>query len=168
MWHKPCRTFHPWCLCIKTRCLFPYLVQWFPSSMKRFAMCICSKHRSRRADFNYLYHLSVEKWSIFMFPKNKFIQTRVMFLLTMIWLYNCICLTIEEIHSCCAQKFNHFGQWQIRMARCGLQWNISHCIFLLSLNLLWLPCVGVIILCIWLLMKNKFHIMCKIIRLIVL
>ena len=21
MWHKPCRTFHPWCLCIKTRCL---------------------------------------------------------------------------------------------------------------------------------------------------
>ena len=22
MWHKPCRTFHLWCLCIKTRCLF--------------------------------------------------------------------------------------------------------------------------------------------------
>ena len=22
MWHKPCRTFHPWCLCNKTRCLF--------------------------------------------------------------------------------------------------------------------------------------------------
>ena len=22
MWPKPCRTFHPWCLCIKTRCLF--------------------------------------------------------------------------------------------------------------------------------------------------
>ena len=21
MWHKLCRTFHPWCLCIKTRCL---------------------------------------------------------------------------------------------------------------------------------------------------
>ena len=21
MWHKPCRTFHPWCLCTKTRCL---------------------------------------------------------------------------------------------------------------------------------------------------
>ena len=21
MWHKPCRTFHPWCPCIKTRCL---------------------------------------------------------------------------------------------------------------------------------------------------
>ena len=25
MWHKPCRTFHPWCLCIKTRCLFYWL-----------------------------------------------------------------------------------------------------------------------------------------------
>ena len=25
MWHKPCRTFHPWCLCIKTRCLSPYI-----------------------------------------------------------------------------------------------------------------------------------------------
>ena len=22
MWHKPCRTFHLWCLCIKTRCLY--------------------------------------------------------------------------------------------------------------------------------------------------
>ena len=22
MWHTPCRTFHPWCLCIKTRCLY--------------------------------------------------------------------------------------------------------------------------------------------------
>ena len=26
MWHKPCRTFHPWCLCIKTRCLFGWWV----------------------------------------------------------------------------------------------------------------------------------------------
>ena len=24
MWHKPCRTFHPWCPCIKTRCLYDY------------------------------------------------------------------------------------------------------------------------------------------------
>ena len=29
MWHKPCRTFHPWCLCIKTRCL----------SAKRWPFC---------------------------------------------------------------------------------------------------------------------------------
>ena len=37
MWHKPCRTFHPWCPCIKTRCLFKFidtrksciLPQWF-------------------------------------------------------------------------------------------------------------------------------------------
>ena len=26
MWHKPCRTFNPWCLCIKTRCLVPWTV----------------------------------------------------------------------------------------------------------------------------------------------
>ena len=26
MWHKPCRTFHPWCLCIKTRCLYRILM----------------------------------------------------------------------------------------------------------------------------------------------
>ena len=24
MWHKPCRTFHPWCPCIKTRCLLTH------------------------------------------------------------------------------------------------------------------------------------------------
>ena len=28
MWHKPCRTFHPWCLCIKTRCLYNVWVTW--------------------------------------------------------------------------------------------------------------------------------------------
>ena len=25
MWHKPCRTFHPWCPCIKTRCLYHHV-----------------------------------------------------------------------------------------------------------------------------------------------
>ena len=29
MWHKPCRTFHPWCLCIKTRCLLPTVMARF-------------------------------------------------------------------------------------------------------------------------------------------
>ena len=28
MWHKPCRTFHPWCLCIKTRCLYCTDLSW--------------------------------------------------------------------------------------------------------------------------------------------
>ena len=28
MWHKPCRTFNPWCLCIKTRCLSDYFCQF--------------------------------------------------------------------------------------------------------------------------------------------
>ena len=27
MWHKPCRTFHPWCPCIKTRCLSVQLLR---------------------------------------------------------------------------------------------------------------------------------------------
>ena len=27
MWLKPCRTFHPWCPCIKTRCLSPMICQ---------------------------------------------------------------------------------------------------------------------------------------------
>ena len=32
MWHKPCRTFHPWCPCIKTRCLF---YPWCPGVKTR-------------------------------------------------------------------------------------------------------------------------------------
>ena len=28
MWHKPCRTFHPWCPCIKTRCLYVVVLTW--------------------------------------------------------------------------------------------------------------------------------------------
>ena len=42
MWHKPCRTFHPWCLCIKTRCLFPYDV--FIRSLAGFGAG-CDPHR---------------------------------------------------------------------------------------------------------------------------
>ena len=33
MWHKPCRTFNPWCLCIKTRCLW---TDWEPMSRFTF------------------------------------------------------------------------------------------------------------------------------------
>ena len=32
MWHKPCRTFHPWCLCIKTRCLS---IEWVNAACYR-------------------------------------------------------------------------------------------------------------------------------------
>ena len=32
MWHKPCRTFHPWCLCIKTRCLDGLYIETGPRS----------------------------------------------------------------------------------------------------------------------------------------
>ena len=41
MWHKPCRTFHPWCLCIKTRCLCYYfrLKDTKPSQMFCFFLC---------------------------------------------------------------------------------------------------------------------------------
>ena len=33
MWHKPCRTFHPWCLCIKTRCLLLILRQFSAANL---------------------------------------------------------------------------------------------------------------------------------------
>ena len=32
MWHKPCRTFHPWCPCIKTRCL---LTSWHGNAFRK-------------------------------------------------------------------------------------------------------------------------------------
>ena len=39
MWHKLCRTFHPWCPCIKTRCLSPFYlyqqIQWRNSCKSR-------------------------------------------------------------------------------------------------------------------------------------
>ena len=54
MWHKPCRTFHPWCPCIKTRCLFNYdsqlsksyicrKLRWSDGSfqMRRFTLASC-------------------------------------------------------------------------------------------------------------------------------
>ena len=34
MWHKPCRTFHPWCPCIKTRCLFQLMTNLTSSNLK--------------------------------------------------------------------------------------------------------------------------------------
>ena len=46
MWHKPCRTFHPWCPCIKTRCLFMlfmylrYVYPWSWYLMKMLAILV--------------------------------------------------------------------------------------------------------------------------------
>ena len=43
MWHKPCRTFHPWCLCIKTRCLFPLgmrtSLNWDVRCLHQYPIC---------------------------------------------------------------------------------------------------------------------------------
>ena len=44
MWHKPCRTFHPWCLCIKTRCLF--------NSVMLLTQGICSEADIIGSDFD--------------------------------------------------------------------------------------------------------------------
>ena len=44
MWHKPCRTFNPWCLCIKTRCLLVPL--WTNQlSCKLFKPSRCAKNQ---------------------------------------------------------------------------------------------------------------------------
>ena len=55
MWHKPCRTFHPWCLCIKTRCLYQavmsllerFLNQYLDEAITRklsrsLVLCVCN------------------------------------------------------------------------------------------------------------------------------
>ena len=42
MWHKPCRTFHPWCLCIKTRCLSAAL--YWPPALSWYPGCTISTH----------------------------------------------------------------------------------------------------------------------------
>ena len=44
MWHKPCRTFHPWCLCIKTCCLCTRCFATFHPGSCRFLwfnLCPC-------------------------------------------------------------------------------------------------------------------------------
>ena len=45
MWHKPCRTFHPWCPCIKTRCLYVM----FTTSQTHFACQPCTQYVSSYA-----------------------------------------------------------------------------------------------------------------------
>ena len=48
MWHKPCRTFHLWCLCIKTRCLSFLLSGWQPGMLdvqRRFNDCGVDRSR---------------------------------------------------------------------------------------------------------------------------
>ena len=46
MWHKPCRTFHPWCPCIKTRCLLLVVVSI--QSIELPASCHGIKSRTGR------------------------------------------------------------------------------------------------------------------------
>ena len=64
MWHKPCRTFHPWCPCIKTRCLLYNIGQLSPDTpctwmnrileqQARRLACICEvrwKKSTRQSD----------------------------------------------------------------------------------------------------------------------
>ena len=40
MWHKPSRTFHPWCLCIKTRCLLNRWFQLDVEESRQWLQCI--------------------------------------------------------------------------------------------------------------------------------
>ena len=48
MWHKPCRTFHPWCPCIKTSCLLSYWLHIYftpPLDIDCHIGCIFTSHR---------------------------------------------------------------------------------------------------------------------------
>ena len=44
MWHKPCRTFHPWCVCIKTRCLLPVVITTTFSAKNNNIFSIITTH----------------------------------------------------------------------------------------------------------------------------
>ena len=62
MWHKPCRTFHPWCPCIKTRCLLFYVCTYQRCNQTLAAicrnMCICNVSRAVAARRNTAWFLS--------------------------------------------------------------------------------------------------------------
>ena len=53
MWHKPCRTFHPWCLCIKTRCLS---CKGVPTDLEQFSQMryVCLKYDSCDISYNWV------------------------------------------------------------------------------------------------------------------
>ena len=43
MWRKPCRTFHPWCPCIKTRCLLMPVVHIYVNELGYHGCLFCAK-----------------------------------------------------------------------------------------------------------------------------
>ena len=72
MWHKPCRTFHPWCPCIKTRCLCclvipPQELSWvyranFPILRRRQMTVMTSRiYWPIECLFNSLFRLTTKK-----------------------------------------------------------------------------------------------------------
>ena len=67
MWHKPCRTFHPWCPCIKTRCLFQMRDDDFTGLDVTGNFCRPAS-QSRDKVFKYVcpcHHDDVIKWKYF-------------------------------------------------------------------------------------------------------
>ena len=50
MWHKPCRTFHPWCPCIKNRCL---LFVWITLSKSSSVVTSLASGRRQTATQSY-------------------------------------------------------------------------------------------------------------------
>ena len=58
MWHKPCRTFHPWCLCIKTRCLYGYA---WRQSLKTTPVQRPSRYKCTPQDYQ---HVDCRDWRL--------------------------------------------------------------------------------------------------------
>ena len=69
MWHKPCRTFHPWCLCIKTRCLFSYR-DFNLAGFREEAACLCMQQSSTGQYI--LTEKSHQNWQLLPYHKTMF------------------------------------------------------------------------------------------------
>ena len=71
MWHKPCRTFHPWCLCIKTRCLyFLYSQPWwfsefheYPNALGTWDLFLRSINREGHIRLTRQYMMTMAQWT---------------------------------------------------------------------------------------------------------
>ena len=50
MWHKPCRTFHPWCPCIKTRCLSFSLGAIVGTHLDTNGLIFCQLHQNNSGE----------------------------------------------------------------------------------------------------------------------
>ena len=132
MWHKPCQTFHPWCPCIKTRCLSEVRGGiWTPFDPVLLKISANKRPLNQLIVKNLLFHYSSKHFAL-----NTIILFMKKWLIWVSWMKE-ICTLLVKLHIIFSrmQRVNQHARPSIIQVGCPT------CCYEVPFSLcLWIPC----------------------------